>query len=50
MKRFTPKVKPTSPKVVPLRPKTPAAPDVPHALVDGRQQYFTNTNGRRWGR
>lgn len=50
MKQLRPKAKPTSPKVVPLPPRTPAAPVVPRAQVEGRHHYFTNTNGRRWGR
>ena len=50
MKRTTPKRAPASAKVLPLRPSQIPSPAAPRAPVDGRHHYFTNTNGRRWGR
>ncbi len=50
MKQTAPKRMPAGAKVLPLRPLRNPAPVAPRALLDGRHHYFTNTNGRRWGR
>jgi len=50
MKRTTSKPAPTGAKVLPLRQIPTPIPVASPAPVDGRHQYFANTNGRRWGR
>lgn len=50
MKRIKSKPAPACAKVLPLRQLQNPAPVAPRAPVDGRHHYFTNTNGRRWGR